>query len=243
MPDRPGILVTRASPGAEETAERLEVLGYRPVLSPAISIVSLSPQPAVDLSGVDGLVFTSANGVRAFAEVSEDRSRRAWCVGPATEAAAGEAGFADTRCAHGDADMLVEFILARPAGKGTLLHVANDAATGKVVERLNAAGRSARFLALYTTQPTAELSPEVIAAFRSGKIQGVLVHSAKGADAFVGLADAFGLDLSTVCLLAVSERATGSARNLHWKKVHIAGAPNESALLNALRTAIPLVSG
>lgn len=241
MPDRPGILVTRAEPGAAETAERLADLGYRPIVSPVLAIAPLSPAPELDLTDVSGLIFTSANGVRAFAEMNACRDLPAWCVGPATEAAAGEAGFAEVRCAHGDADTLVGYILSRDSGEGVLLHIANDAAAGQVAQRLSEAGRETRFLALYTTKPQVALTQEAAIAFGAGKIHAVLIHSAKGASAFAALIDE--VDLGAVSLIAVSERAARPARDLGFKRVQISGAPNESALLNALRTVIVPVSG
>lgn len=241
MPDRPAILVTRAEPGAAETAERLADLGYRPIVSPVLAIAPLSPVPEMDLTDICGLIFTSANGVRAFAEVSARRDLPSWCVGPATEAAAAAAGFARIECAHGDADALVAYILGQESGEGVLLHIANDAAAGQVAQRLNEAGRRARFLALYTTQPQATLSTEAATGFGTGAIRAVLVHSAKGAEAFAALAD--GVDLRAVSLIAVSERAAEPARHLGFRRVQVAGAPNESALLNALRSVIAPVSG
>lgn len=241
MPDRPAILVTRAEPGAAETAERLADLGYRPIVSPVLAIAPLSPAPELDLADICGLIFTSANGVRAFAGMSRRRDLPAWCVGPATEAAAAEAGFARIECAHGDADALVAYILGQDSGEGTLLHIANDAAAGQVARRLSEAGRPARFLALYTTRPQATLALEAATAFGTGTIRAVLIHSAKGAEAFAALAD--GVDLGAVSLVAVSQRAAGPARHLGFARVLVAGAPNESALLNALRSVIAPVSG
>lgn len=241
MSEALAILVTRASPGAEETGARLRALGYTPILSPALTIAPLSPPPELALEDVGGILFTSANGVRAFETASSRRDLTAWCVGPATEAAAVEAGFNHIRCGHGDSDDLADLVLAAPPEPGVLLHLANAAAAGQLVARLTAAGREARFQALYETGPATALTDEALAAFASSRIAAVLVHSAKGAAGFAALAQ--GLDLTRVALVAVSEKSIAPVRDLGWRRVAIAEAPNETALLAALETALLPVSG
>ena len=55
------IWVTRALPGAEATAARLEAMGLAPLIDPLLEVRDLSPP--VDLAGVAALAFTSVNGV------------------------------------------------------------------------------------------------------------------------------------------------------------------------------------
>ncbi|MCI4643300.1 MAG: uroporphyrinogen-III synthase [Hyphomonadaceae bacterium] len=239
MPDRPGILITRASPGAEESAGRIATLGYMPILSPALEMQALPAK--LDLSGLSGLVFTSANGVRAFAAASARRDLMAWCVGPATEAAALEAGFCDLSCAHGDSTALGDLILSHPAPEGGVLHVANEAAAGDLVARLQGAGRVARFLALYAMRPVSKLMPEASAAFSTGNVQAVLVHSARGAESFAHIAN--DLDLSQIHLVAISKKAAMPLVAFSWAGQQFAAAPNEDALMLALKTAMADVSG
>ena len=231
------ILVTRAQPGADETAEALRRRGHHPIVSPALTLAPVAPAPEFTLSGLQGLLFTSANGVRAFAERCDERALTAWCVGPATDAAAREAGFRDRRCAHGDATALAE--LVRTTGDpdaGALLHVANAAAAGRLAARLREAGFEVRFAPLYTPQPAQAFTPEAEAALKHGTLAGVLFHSTKGAAAFAALADA--VDLSATHAVAVSEAAFAPVSGLAWRTRHIAEAPNEAALLAALETAL-----
>ncbi|MEL6380752.1 MAG: uroporphyrinogen-III synthase, partial [Pseudomonadota bacterium] len=58
------VLITRPAPDAEALAADVQALGFKSVLSPVIEIVWRGRAP--DLSGMAGLVFTSANGVRAL---------------------------------------------------------------------------------------------------------------------------------------------------------------------------------
>ena len=117
---------------------------FRPVVSPVLEIVPL-PAP-LDLDGLQGLIFTSANGVEQFAARSPDRSLPAWCVGAMTAAAARRAGFA-ARSADGDVGDLAALVVAghRP-GAGDFLHLrgAHAAATSPAGWRPRACRRAPR---------------------------------------------------------------------------------------------------
>ncbi|NWG52209.1 MAG: uroporphyrinogen-III synthase, partial [Hydrogenophilaceae bacterium] len=89
---KPRLLVTRAEPGASETARRIEALGGEAALAPMLSIRNI-PADA-DTAHAQAVLFTSANGVAAFAAASAARALPVLCVGEATAAAARAAGFA-----------------------------------------------------------------------------------------------------------------------------------------------------
>ncbi|MEM7766059.1 MAG: uroporphyrinogen-III synthase [Pseudomonadota bacterium] len=240
----PRVLVTRAEPGAGETAATLRARGYRALVSPALSLEPVVPAPPLPEDGLQGLVFTSANGVRALvgadAPLAGRRDLMCWCVGPATLAAAEAAGFTRAASADGDADDLLALIVATAdRGGGGLLHVANTAAAGHLVQRLSEAGFDARFAGLYAPVPAPALTADAAAGFAAGEIAGVLFHSARGASGFAALAG--GLDLAGTTAIAVSAKAFAPAEGLSWKAAVIAERPNEDALLAALATAISAV--
>jgi uroporphyrinogen-III synthase len=223
------VIVTRAEPGATETMTRLKAMGLAAITSPMLALSALDV-PLPDLSGVTHLVFTSANGVRFFAEASALRGAKAWCVGPSTAAAARAAGFANVHEGAGDAaDLAADMIAALPPGTGGILHVANEAAAGELVARLKAAGLGADFLALYETRPAQDLAPEAEAALAAGPVC-VLIHSAKAAAAFAWAAGA----LDQAIVIAMSEAAARPLAGREIAALHVAAAPNEDALLDAL---------
>jgi len=116
-PSRSAILLTRPRRQARRFAESLrERLGERVeiLISPLIEIEFI-PDPAPIPVGA-GLIFTSENGVLAFARGKEGKGRMAWCVGPRTGEVAKAAGF-DVHIGGGDAERLAEAIIAAgPAG-------------------------------------------------------------------------------------------------------------------------------
>ena len=88
------VLITRPREASERLARRIAALGYEPVIAPMLKIVpqtSSVPLPP----GTGTLLFTSANGVRAFARRQPERSAPVFAVGAATADAARAAGFGD----------------------------------------------------------------------------------------------------------------------------------------------------
>lgn len=231
------VIVTRSEPGAAETAAHLEAMGLHPVVSPAIELVSSADVELPDLSRVSGLVFTSANGVRFFIQRSNQRHFTAWCVGPATADAARSAGFLRVEESNGDAGDLAQFILKSVDRSSLpLLHVANAAAKGNLKATLERAGQSVIFCPLYKAETASELAPQVAKLLSEGISAALLVHSEKGARAFLHLAE--GRSLSDLTGIAISPTVAKVLTQAGLKRTHIAKAPNESELLNALQNAV-----
>lgn len=224
------VIVTRTQPGADETARHLSGRGFRAIVSPMLRIVETRLDLSV-LEGVRDIVFTSANGVRAFALAgAEAEAFTAWCVGPSTAAAAHEAGFGRVVEGDGDADDLATLILtARSELSGPLLHIANDAAAGNLVATLTAAGVEARFAAAYRTDAAPSLSDEALTALAERPAI-LLIHSAKGAAAIATT----GAPLANAIIVAISQAAAAPLQNIVTRGQWVAQRPNEDALMTAL---------
>ena len=108
------VWVARAEPGAQATAARLVALGHEPVVAPVLAVRPLTP--ALDLQGIAALAFTSANGVEAFARLTDLRELPVFAVGRATAKAAHAEGFASVSSADGDVEDLCGLIAAGAAG-------------------------------------------------------------------------------------------------------------------------------
>ncbi len=228
------VLVIRAEPGASETAARLKALGLTPVVSPALRLTARD-EALPSLSGYSGLVFTSANGVRFFAEASDDRTLPVWCVGPSTASEAVRQGFSPVHQSSGDAHDLAHFIAhhwTQDTPK-SLLHIANSAARGVVKAALSEQGFDLTFVPLYEARPAASLSADAVDAISSGAPVTCLVHSAKGAEALAGLAKS--LDLSNTRFVAISAQAAAPLGNAGTGAISIASHPDEDHLLGLLQ--------
>ncbi len=181
---RQKIWITRAQPGADSTAERVRALGHEAIIAPLLAVRTLQ-DVQVDLRGVAALAFTSANGVRAFSDLSAERSLRVFAVGAATAQAARAAGFRLVLSADGDVDALAEGIgLRRGELRGAVLHPGAAEPAGDLAGALEKHGVEARRLILYETAP---VKVEADAARQLIQADAALLHSPRAAQVLAGL--------------------------------------------------------
>jgi uroporphyrinogen-III synthase len=235
--DRPRCaLITRPLEDARPVAERLSALGIDAVIEPLLHIDFLETEP-LDLAGVQAVLITSANGVRALARRSDRRDIPILTVGDASARQAREEGFTDITSAGGDVDDLAT-LAARtcdPAG-GALLHVAGSAVAGDLAGLLERDGFTYRREVLYDARRADALSDACIEHISSGQIDAVLFFSPRTAVTFARLIVDAGLDgrcakMDAVCLSpAVAERIAA----LPWRGIATAAEPTQDALLDIL---------
>lgn len=197
---------------------------------------------ALDLSGVQALLATSANGVRALIHHQPDAAALnlpVLCVGDATADAARQAGFFRIGSAGGDVESLAALVrdtLSPPAGR--LVHVAGRARTGDLAARLAPAGFAVTVEVLYRATPIARLDAETIRLVNTVAIDAVLLYSPRSARFYVERIAAEGLDekvrsmdhfcLSQAVDAALAPLAIAAARR------HIAAQPTQAALFSML---------
>jgi len=181
---RQRIWITRAQPGADVTAERVRAMGHDAVVAPLLAVRVL-PDVSVDLRGVAALAFTSANGVRAFADASGERGLKVFAVGAATAQAARAAGFKSVLSADGDVEALADGIAVRRGElRGAVLHPGAAEPAGDLAGALEKHGVEARRLILYETAPVDLAAAEAEALIRS---DAVLLHSPRAAQVLAKL--------------------------------------------------------
>jgi len=109
--EKRNILITRPAVQAAETAEIIEEQFpgvFETVAAPLLEIVSEQADP--DLDGLQGVLFTSRNGVEEAAKRWELTHLPALCVGDATTLAAQRCGFA-AFSASGDTSTLATLVV------------------------------------------------------------------------------------------------------------------------------------
>lgn len=230
------LLVTRPREDAAETVSALEALGHVAMVEPLLQIRSL-PVDLPDLEGIQALLITSRNGLRAFVAASAERRLPVYAVGPATAEAARAAGFPEVHDADGDALALAALVRARldPAA-GALLHPSGREVAEGLVEELEPAGFTLHRVVLYAAEPAPEFSPDGRAALEQGTLDGVLFFSPRTGATFADLIERAGLrqactGLTAYCLSPAVAQALDS---LPWQAIHTAEGPNQAALLALL---------
>ncbi len=230
------VLITRPSDDARPLAAAIEARGMESLVAPMLEIAPL-PDVAVDLTGVQALAFTSANGVRALAAIEPRRDLPVFAVGDATATAARQAGYTDVRSADGDVNDLARLIAgALQPDKGAVFHPAASDVAGDLKGALDAAGFDFRRAVVYHAEAATALPQEVAAALREGRIVAVVFYSPRSAATFVRLAEA--AELSAACgaceAVCLSEAVAEVAGKLPWRALRVAERPNQDALLACL---------
>lgn len=218
------VAITRPIEQARATAERVRDRGGEPAIAP---LLELEPRDFdADVAGAQALLFTSANAVRAFAARNPSRNVLVLAVGDATAESARAAGFSCAVSADGDVAAMIEKAKSAldPKG-GRLIHFSGEHVAGDLVGALAAAGFRAERRIAYGMRAARALP----AAF-SEPLDSVLFYSARAAQAFHAHGAPGARRLVAACLSDAVAAAAGSG----WRRVVVAPAPRESALLDAL---------
>jgi uroporphyrinogen-III synthase len=230
------ILITRPAEDARELSQKLEAMGHDVVTAPLLRIL-YADGPEIPLDGVQAILATSANGVRAIAKRTPRRDMPLFAVGPQTEAEARAAGFTHVKNAEGDAMALARAAVrwAKPQD-GALLHAAGAEAPRLLAAELEKSGFAVRREVLYEARAAASLPDSAAAALRGDMLDMVMHFSPRAAAVFADCVT--GEDLAAHCKrlisLCISPATAKALSPLHFREMRIAKRPNQPALLALL---------
>ncbi len=233
-------LITRPEAEAARLQQQLAARGIAADIAPLLDIrihAVAARHLAEALDGVTALLFTSANGVRAFCANSARRDLAVFAVGEASAAAAAAAGFAEITAAGGDVHSLAELVQdEHPPRKGALLHAAGATLAGDLQTMLQRNGYDVRRVTFYAAEPAGNLPEPVAERFRAGGYEAALFFSPRTAATFVGLSTASGImaGAAACAALCLSANVAAALAALPWREVRIAARPSEADLLALL---------
>jgi uroporphyrinogen-III synthase len=231
------VLVTRPLDDSLETAARLQALGHDSVIAPLLEI-HYRDGDEISLDSVQAVLATSANGIRALIRRTGRRDVAVFAVGQQSSAEASAAGFSDVRNAEGGSTALAAATSewADP-NSGTLLHVCGTDVAGDLAGALEAKGFSVRREMLYEAVAIEGLPGAAQAALRAGKLDAVLLFSARSAKAFADGIAAAGLRQAckNLVAIAISEAAAAPLGGLTFRAVRIPARPNQDGMLALIR--------
>ncbi len=222
------ILVTRPLEDGKEIAARLAEMGHQALLAPLLA-PRFHDGPESDLTDVQAILATSANGIRALARRTARRDFSIFAVGPQTAEEARKSGFTEIKNADGDAKALAEAATRWASHKGVLLHVCGEDAPGTLAENLSLRGFKVRRVVLYAIEPATQLPPQAVAALKAGALDAAMFFSPRSARIFGVLADDLPTEsLTALCISAATAQALVS---LSFARVAVAARPNQAAML------------
>jgi uroporphyrinogen-III synthase len=190
------LLVTRPEPDALKLRAALEELGHEATVEPLLQ-VSFENCDAVDFEGVQAVIATSRNALRALRSHPARGVARAlplFAVGKATAEAARALGFGTVVTGAGTVHELVTHIVsvADPAN-GLLLHLAGDRLAGDLKGELEQQGFRVLQPVVYRTAAISSFSADTLEQLASGEIDGVILLSPRTATIYAALMAKHGL--------------------------------------------------
>lgn len=233
------LLLTRPQQDAQRTAAALSRQGHQVEIAPLLHIAPVA-DAALGSGPWSGLIFTSANAVRAvegLASVAALAGLPAFAVGERTAAAARAAGFRNVVAGGGDALQLTQAVRAWAAaaegGRDRLLYLAGEELSHDLAAMLAPDGAIVHTVTVYRAVPAERFPGALDAALAAGGIDGVLHFSRRSAEAFVNCARAAGvltqaLRASHYC---ISQQAAAPLMAAGAARVQVAARPDEAALI------------
>lgn len=229
-------LVTRPIVDAQPLAGALAARGFAVIIEPLLEIVPVTG-PVLSFADLQGVLATSANGVRALAANTPRRDLPLWAVGEASAREALRLGFTRVEEAGGDVDALADLVAAQadPAG-GPLLHVCGHHVAGDLAGRLGTRGFTVRRAVLYEARAAQALSPDLRGFLAARQIDVAFFFSPRTARTFVTLVEAAGLEsvCDAITAYALSPAVARVLDPLAWRTMWVAARPTQEALLAAL---------
>jgi uroporphyrinogen-III synthase len=233
------ILITRPEPDAEPFARELNALGIEAVCQPLLVTRYLTCDWGA-LRNAAGVIVTSRNAVRALAQ-SSHLARAVhlpvFAVGEETEKQARDAGFSDIRTGEGTAEALALRIGREWPQTAPLVHIAGEQRAFPLAEKLGFAGFTVATVIAYSMAPRPAFDDDVIAMFRAGALDGVVLMSPRTADVYADLCARHGINdaasaVPAFCLSAqIAERYRARAPRV---PVSIAERPDRASLLELI---------
>ncbi|MBL4614190.1 MAG: uroporphyrinogen-III synthase [Magnetovibrio sp.] len=230
------LLVTRPAEDSQRLISALERAGHEGVAAALLEIRYFEGDE-LDLNGVQAVLLTSANGVRAFAARSEQRDLPALCVGDATAREALALGFLSVKSAAGDVQALAKLCaLELDPANGAVLHPAGSKVAGDLAGLVQVDGFSYRREVLYEAIKAQHLPSAALDALVDQSVDGVLLFSPRTGAAFARLVDKANASshLTAVSAYCLSAAVADKIKDLPWRAVHIAAKPDQASLLALL---------
>ena len=230
-------IVTRTAPGVHKTVDKLTALGVKAIAAPMLTIsfaetAEIPADPVVT-------IFTSVNGVKSYARLTDRRDTRVYCIGAATQAAAEEMGWTVLASSHGGAGEFIELIAKHvDPSDGLIVHPTNAKTASGITEMLQRSGYSAQMIHCYTATHKVKLPKKAIDALQSDDCV-VMFYSGDAMSAFLDIDGAW--NNRNLKIIGLSENVVSVLRWSGFTKLWVAEKPTDDAMVKVLT--LPEFSG
>jgi uroporphyrinogen-III synthase len=231
------VLITRPEPGAAETAKKLSAQGFDPVCLPLTEI-----RPTfVELPAgrdFDAVAVSSANAIR-HAQPPLLRALAGlpvFAVGRRTAEAATEAGFRNPIVGPGSGRELATLMAGCLARGARIVYLCGRVRTNGFEETLRAAAIETAPVETYDTVMLDYADEDLAKTLKSRPLDAVLLYSRVAAEALLRLTDRSVMSplLARTSFICISKRVAEALIPIGERRVRVAAAPDEAAMLARL---------
>ena len=243
----PIVLITRAKKDSEELVDDVTRRGAKTLISPMLEI-QFCEGKELNFSNIQGILFTSSNGVRALnsrlSNLQKISSIPVFAVGEATATAAKNIGFTSINIANGNVDSLAKKTskILSP-DKGELIHIAAHDLAGNLAGKLKNRGFCVKTEKLYRANQVTEIDKQTLGALRRGLVKFVLFFSPRTTRTLVKLIkdNNYTNSLVNIEAICLSDAVAIEANSLRWQKVLVSQEPTKAKLLHYLDKRIAIL--
>lgn len=237
----PCILITRAEDDAQDTAQKVQALGYATLIDP---ILRITPQAweEPDWKQVAAILVTSHNALRGFAGHAVPRDKFFFPVGARTTCELRAMGYIHaTGTVEKSDDLPFPIRMQIKPGQGVLLHLTSHHAHDAFYAVLEKEGYKIDVRHVYHAEESKKLQDGTLAALRQGEVAGALFYSARTVTIFQQLIHHHGAQagLRRVRALCLSAAVAAACDKNMWKSVEAAEVPTQDRLMDCLAKSIP----
>ncbi|MCH9765122.1 MAG: uroporphyrinogen-III synthase [Alphaproteobacteria bacterium] len=184
------LLITRPNDDSQTMQASLEKIGVESTIAPVLTI-TFEALSDCDLAGVQSIIVTSQNSVKSLQHnhlVAKLNALPLYAVGPATARIAERVGFNNVKQGPGSAKALAD-VLTKDCDptNGALIHFAGAHLAFDLKGVMEAQGYKIREVLTYRAVLAKQFPPPATAALNAGKVNGVILMSARSARAFTDL--------------------------------------------------------
>lgn len=226
------VLITRPEEDSAALAYAVNQKGFPAFCEPFLDVIFYEKEIR-ELDKYAGVIFTSANGVRAFVKNNPARDMTTFSVGDHTASELRAEGFKNVKSAKGDVSALAALIAKQPATVPYLYICGNHTAKDlpALVETHNIIP-----LALYHTEKIDKISENCRNLFEMQVFSHVLFFSKRTAENFVDSIENEGLqgNLKATKALCLGDSMVECLSVLPWADIIVAKHPNRNAMLERL---------
>lgn len=227
------VIITRPMPEAEFFANLLRQKKFEPFIEPMLAFRAL-PFDLPHFEDYAGLIFTSAQALRALPHHFEAPAIPVFTVGDATAQAARARGFSAIHSAQGDVHALAALIKTQKTSGKPYLYM-RGADIAKPLSPLMAP-HEVQDLVVYEMTAAQGISPACYALLKNKNAQAVTFFSSSSARIFVNLIEQAGLQdsLPALSALCISPAVLDCVGRFDWRFCSAIATPDMKSMITAL---------